>query len=92
MFTKKSSPQEHKKLAYKMLRQTEGTLKKALKMMDDNKYCIDIIQQIRSMNGMLEKASSEMLQSHLHGCLEFKLKEDKEQTIEELVKIYQFKK
>jgi DNA-binding FrmR family transcriptional regulator len=65
-----------------------GTLNKVLEMIEQDKYCPDIIQQLDSATGLLRSTRSELLQGHLAHCLEHKLHQDKEGTITELMKIY----
>lgn len=65
-----------------------GITNKVLKMIEEGKYCPEVIQQIDAVIGLLESTKKTLLEGHLNHCLEFKLKEDKEKTIEELLKIY----
>lgn len=65
-----------------------GITNKVLQMIEEDKYCPEIIQQIDAVIGLLESAKRSLLEGHLNHCLEFKLKEDKNKTIEEILKIY----
>ncbi len=70
------------------IKKSAGTLSKVQKMIEEGKYCPDIIQQIDASIGLLKSAKNNLLKGHLEHCLEFRLKENKQQTIEELTKIY----
>ncbi|MBP9732459.1 MAG: metal-sensing transcriptional repressor [Candidatus Magasanikbacteria bacterium] len=72
----------------KLSRQAAGTLGKVVTMVEKNEYCPDIIQQIDSVMGLLRSCKRDLLLGHLDHCLEHKLKENKAQTIKELMKIY----
>lgn len=72
----------------KLSRQAAGTLGKVATMVEKNEYCPDIIQQIDSVMGLLRSCKRDLLLGHLDHCLEHKLKENKAQTIKELMKIY----
>lgn len=50
------------------IKKSLGQLKKALSMVEDNKYCMDIIQQLRAVEGLLRSSSTHVLESHLHTC------------------------
>jgi DNA-binding FrmR family transcriptional regulator len=65
-----------------------GTANKVQKMLEEDKYCIDIIQQIDAVIGLLKSSKKTILKSHLDRCLEHKIKENKDKTIDELMKIY----
>lgn len=72
----------------KLLKQSLGTTSKVLNMVEENAYCIDIIQQIDSSIGTLKTARSLLLSQHLDHCVEHRLKVNKSQTIKELLDIY----
>ena len=83
-----TTKKNHQQSALKLAKQASGTLLKVMQMIDEDKYCPEIIQQIEAVNGLIKSAKRELLQGHLNGCLERKLSEDKAKTIEELIKIY----
>ncbi len=72
----------------KLSKQAVGTLGKVVSMVEKDEYCPDIIQQIDSVMGLLRSCKRDLLLGHLDHCLEHKLKENKAQTIKELMKIY----
>lgn len=74
--------------AQKLSKQALGMLVKVHQMVEDNAYCPDIIQQIDAVVGFLSSVKRELLTGHLDHCLEHKLKENKKQAIQELLKIY----
>lgn len=57
-------------------------------MIENARYCPEIIQQIDSVIGLLHSARKELLKGHLDSCLAEGLKTDKEGSIKELLKIY----
>ena len=77
-----------KNKAGKLSKQAAGTLSTVVTMVENNEYCPEIIQQIDSVMGLLRSCKRELLLGHLDHCLEIKLKENKTQTIKELMKIY----
>jgi CsoR family transcriptional regulator, copper-sensing transcriptional repressor len=45
-----------------------GQLKKVTQMIDDDAYCMDLLQQIRAVEGLLSSLSANILESHLQTC------------------------
>ena len=81
-------PSPKKQKALKSARQSQGTLEKVVNMIEADRYCPEVIQQIDSVIGLLKAARRELLTGHLDTCLLPKMKEDKKKAIEELLKIF----
>lgn len=45
-----------------------GQLNKVIEMIEDDAYCMDLLQQVRAVEGLLNSLSSNILESHLHTC------------------------
>lgn len=37
-------------------------------MIESGEYCMDLLQQVRAVQGLLNSLSSNILESHLHTC------------------------
>lgn len=74
--------------ARKVINMAVGSLAKISDMVEDKRYCPEIIQQIDSVVGLLESARTELLRGHLESCLVEQLHTDKNGAIKELLKIY----
>lgn len=74
--------------ARKVINMASGSLAKIPMMVDENRYCPDIIQQIDSVIGLLHSARKELLKGHLDSCIVEQLKSDKDGAVKELLKIY----
>lgn len=46
-----------------------GHIKGIERMVQDDTYCIDVIQQIQAVQAALSKVSTMMLDNHLHTCV-----------------------
>lgn len=58
------------------------------KMLDEGRYCIDIIQQILAARAALNKVALIILESHAKSCVVAAIREDRaEQSIEELMDV-----
>lgn len=60
---------EHKKQAVKYLKTVKGQIEGIIKMIEDDRYCIDIATQMSASSSLLKKANVEILQGHLNSCL-----------------------
>ncbi len=73
------------------IKKARGNLAKVLEMTEADKYCPDIIQQIDAVTGLLKSAKKSLLVGHLEHCVEKKLKENRNQAIDELIQIFDLK-
>ena len=72
----------------KCAKQAQGTLGKVAEMIESDRYCPDIIQQVDSVIGLLKTAKRDLLAGHLDTCVLHQMRENKKKAIDELVKIY----
>lgn len=78
------------------IKKTKWLLDTIQKMVDEDRYCMDIAQQINAALGMMKSSSDMILESHLNSCAAHKLtsenKEEKEKFINELMKVFHISK
>ena len=55
------------------------------KMIDDNRYCGDILIQLSACTSALEKVSNMILKNHLETCVKEDIKNNKETVFDELM-------
>lgn len=53
----------------KRLNRIEGQVRGVQKMVDDDKYCIDILTQIGAAQAALDKVAIELLRDHTRQCV-----------------------
>ena len=53
----------------KRLRRIEGQARGLQKMVDDEKYCIDILTQVSAMTSALQSVALGLLEDHLNHCV-----------------------
>jgi DNA-binding FrmR family transcriptional regulator len=59
------------------------------KMVEEDKYCVDILRQTHAVRKSLEKLESIILEGHLHTCVPEGIKGDREEAvIQELIQLY----
>ncbi len=70
----------------RMLKTARGQLDGILKMVEEDRYCIDISQQIMATEALLNRINREILAAHLRGCVQQAVSmEDRGEKVEELI-------
>ncbi|MCV7316434.1 metal-sensitive transcriptional regulator [Mycolicibacillus parakoreensis] len=64
-----SADDELKDAYAKRLRRIEGQVRGIARMIDDDKYCIDILTQISAVNSALRSVALGLLDEHLRHCV-----------------------
>lgn len=59
-----------KKRVEPLIRTARGQLDGILKMIDENRYCMDIATQLQAVESLVHKAQREVLRAHLAGCVQ----------------------
>jgi len=69
------------------LKRVEGQVRGVARMIEDDKYCIDILTQISAVESAMDKVALELLREHTKHCLmDDKIgPESKEEKVEEVV-------
>lgn len=52
------------------LNRIEGQVRGVARMIDEGRYCIDVLTQVRAIRAALGRFESEMLKGHLDHCIE----------------------
>lgn len=72
----------------KRLRKTGGQISGIEKMVDEGRYCVDILQQVSAARAALNKVALMILESHTKSCVVTAIQENRsEDTVEELIGI-----
>jgi DNA-binding FrmR family transcriptional regulator len=61
---------EIKSACQKRLSRIEGQVRGLAKMVDDDRYCIDIVTQIGAVRAALRRVEEEILKDHVGHCVE----------------------
>jgi DNA-binding FrmR family transcriptional regulator len=54
----------------KRLNRIEGQIRGIGKMIDDDRYCIDVLTQVSAVQSALDALALRLLEHHLHGCVQ----------------------
>ncbi|MFZ5989262.1 MAG: metal-sensitive transcriptional regulator [Bacillota bacterium] len=77
---------EYKDDILKRLRRVEGQIKGIQKMIEEEKYCVDILTQIAAVRAAINRVGGIILQKHSKTCLQGALEADKrEEALDDLV-------
>ena len=75
------------------LNRIEGQVKGLSRMLESDRYCIDILHQIQAIKAALTKAETELLRSHAGECVDAALRQgtvqEKRKKIVELVSLFE---
>ena len=52
------------------LRRIEGQVRGIARMIEEERYCVDILAQVRAAGAALKKVENEILKDHLEFCVE----------------------
>ena len=68
------------------MKRIEGQAKGIQQMMEDDRYCIDIVQQLSALSAAADEVALLILQSHMEGCVTNAIREQRgEEHIRELL-------
>jgi CsoR family transcriptional regulator, copper-sensing transcriptional repressor len=59
-----------KESALKRLQRIEGQVRGLIRMVEDDRYCIDVVTQISAARAALRKVEEEVLRDHVAHCVE----------------------
>ena len=74
-----------------LLRTARGQLDGVLKMMEEDRYCMDIAAQLQAIEALVHKAQRTVVRAHLAGCVREAFENGderaREQKIDEIIKL-----
>lgn len=81
----------------KRLKRIEGQVKGIQNMIENERYCIDILVQVSAAKAAIDKVGKIILENHIKGCItesiKYESQDESDELIEELMKnIYKFLK
>lgn len=73
-----------KKQIKRLLSTARGQINGILKMIDEDRYCVDISNQILASQAILSRANKEILKAHLMNCVQNSSGEETKEKIKEI--------
>ncbi len=82
---------EHKTSALNRLKTVRGHIDAVLSMVEDERYCPDIMKQVSALQGSLEGVNRVLLQNHVETCVLEHVEEGRsEQVVDELMETLRY--
>ncbi len=78
--------------AIQRLRSVAGHVNGIVRMLEEDRYCIDVIKQIQAVQAALSRISETILDSHLHTCVTTAIRGDdsaeRERVLAEITEVF----
>ncbi|MDR3112959.1 MAG: metal-sensing transcriptional repressor [Endomicrobium sp.] len=75
----------------RLLKTAKGQIDGVLKMIDEDRYCIDIVTQISASRAVLQRTVKEVLKGHMNSCVLESFssggKKEKQEKINEIIMV-----
>ena len=84
--TKMTRTEEQKKSLLNRLKRLEGQIRGLEKMIEEDAYCNDVLQQSMSASSAMDGFNQELLGYHVKGCVTEGIKNGNEEIVDELLK------
>lgn len=80
---------ESKQKLQHRLSRTMGHLDAVYRMVEEKRYCIDVLHQLKAVQSALDKVSEEILKQHLETCVVDAIRgQDERRVIDELIQVF----
>lgn len=82
--------QKEKDKIINRLKRIEGQVRGIQNMIDDDRYCVDILVQVSAINAAMKKVGMELLKDHTTHCVSNAIKSGNgEEAIEEVLGVFE---
>jgi DNA-binding FrmR family transcriptional regulator len=79
---------EERSKALVSLKTSKGQIEGIIKMIEEERYCVDISNQIIAAQALLKKANLLILKQHIHHCVKDAVMHDKgDEKIDEIIEL-----
>ena len=68
--------QPHKQALLKRLNRVEGQVRGIAQMIQDDRYCVDVLTQVAAIRSALDAVALQLLEDHTRGCVSAAVKSD----------------
>jgi len=83
---------QNKQANLKRLKRIEGQVRGLARMLDEDRYCIDIVTQISAVRAALRRVEEEILRDHVGHCVEHAIasgnKVEQRKKVAELMEVF----
>lgn len=70
------------------LRRMEGQVRGVQKMIEEGRYCVDIVTQLQAISAAADRVAEQVLEGHIRGCVSDAIREQRgDEAITELMTV-----
>ncbi len=85
---KRVRTKEEKKTIIHRLHRLIGQMKGIEKMIEENRYCDDILIQLAAIDKSIKGLANVLLEQHMHTCLIEQIQQEKYEGIDEIIELF----
>lgn len=79
---------EEKEMLLSRMRKIEGQARGVSRMIEEGRYCVDIVQQLAALSAAADEVALRILEDHIKGCVTDAIREERgEEAIDELMDV-----
>lgn len=83
--------EQHKKDSLNRLKTVRGHVESVIRMVEEERYCPDVMKQVSALQGSLERVNRVLLQNHLETCVTHAIQEGRTaEIVEELMETMRY--
>jgi DNA-binding FrmR family transcriptional regulator len=80
--------QPHKDALLKRLNRISGQVRGVAGMIEEERYCVDVLTQIAAIRSALDAVAMQLLEDHAHGCVQAAMRAGRgEQAVDEFMNV-----
>jgi len=80
--------QPHKDALLKRLNRISGQVRGVAGMIEEERYCVDVLTQIAAIRSALDAVAMQLLEDHAHGCVQAAMRAGRgEQAVDEFMTV-----
>lgn len=83
---KRLRTEEERRALTNRLCRIEGQIRGIIRMLEEDAYCIDVLDQVSAASSALSSFSRQLLESHIKGCVTEQLRAGDDSVADELVR------
>jgi len=84
----KMLPSDNDQKILRRLKRIEGQVRGIQRMVEENRYCVDILTQVAAVRAALDQVGMSVLEKHTHGCVQKAIKSGEgDESIDELMDV-----
>jgi len=79
---------KNKSYVINLLKTSKGQIEGIIKMLEDNRYCVDISKQILAVQALLKKANLSIIDQHIKHCVRQAFNEGRgDEKVDEIIEL-----